>query len=277
VADDRVAAPLDVGVDAEGRTNGGGVEHVSGSALGQDLPVPEDQQLVGEGSGVVQLVQDGHDREAVAGGQVAQQLEQLELVADVEERGGLVEQQQRRLLRERDGDPDPLAFAAGELDHQAVGEGLDARGGHRPAHRLGIGVGGTAEEAPVRVTSEQDELADRDAVGHQRRLRKVGQSPGQRSGAERVEPVTVDEDGARLGGGQPGEDAQQRRLPRAVGADQHGAGPRRDRQPDPAHDGGIVVAHGQSLGAQEGGALSREQRAHLPMIGIPNVRSARRR
>lgn len=168
MADHRIAAPLDVGVHAEGSPHGRAVEHLRRSALGQDPAVAQDQQLVGEGGGVVELVQHGHDGQVVPGGEVPQQLEQLELVTDVEERGGFVEQQQGSLLRECDGDPDPLAFATRELGDEAVSEGLDARRSHRPTDRLAVGGGRPTEQAPVRVAPEQDQLAHRDAVGHQR-------------------------------------------------------------------------------------------------------------
>lgn len=168
MADDRITAPLDVGVDTERGSDGRAVEHLGRSALGQHPAVPEHHQLVGEGGGVVQVVEDGQHGQPVAGRQVAKQLEKLELVADVEERGRLVEQEQRRLLRQCHRDPDPLAFATGELGHGPVGEGFDARGCHRPGHGVDVGGGGTAEQASVRVAAEEDELAHRDTVGDQR-------------------------------------------------------------------------------------------------------------
>src|SRR3712207_7786713 len=45
----------------------------------------------------------------------ADQLEEIELVGDVQERRRLVEQQDGRVLRERQRDPGPLALTAREL------------------------------------------------------------------------------------------------------------------------------------------------------------------
>ena len=55
----------------------------------------------------------------------------LHLVAQVEVRGGLVEQQDAGVLREAGGEPDPLQLAAGQLVDAAVGHRCDAGDVHR--------------------------------------------------------------------------------------------------------------------------------------------------
>ena len=47
--------------------------------------------------------------------QIAAEVEDLELVGDVQEGGGLVEEKQRGLLGQDEGEPGALALTAGEL------------------------------------------------------------------------------------------------------------------------------------------------------------------
>ena len=63
---------------------------------------------------------DEDDRQAELALEVAQQVEDLRLDRDVERRDRLVGDQQLGLERERAGDADPLALAAGELVRVAV-------------------------------------------------------------------------------------------------------------------------------------------------------------
>ena len=75
------------------------------------------------------------------------QLEQLHLVPHVERRGRLVEHQDRRLLGQRAGQPDPLPLAAGERVDRARRERVRVAalergrapppGRRRPARRAG--------------------------------------------------------------------------------------------------------------------------------------------
>ena len=95
-----------------------------------------------------------HDRDAVAGLEdqpeivrhedhrraelLAEPLDQLDdagLDGDVERRGGLVEQQQRRLRQQRHGDHDALLLAAGELVRIGAHHAFGVRQAHR-AHRF---------------------------------------------------------------------------------------------------------------------------------------------
>jgi hypothetical protein len=73
---------------------------------------------------VVEVVQHGDQRPPL-GVQLRAQVEQLDLMSDVEEGGGLVEQQQRRGLGQRHREPDALALPARQLVHEPVGERVD--------------------------------------------------------------------------------------------------------------------------------------------------------
>ena len=87
----------------------------------------QQDDVVGDGGGLVEVVQDDADGDAVVVGQVADQVEDLDLVAQVEVRGRLVEQQDAGVLREAGGQPDALQLAAGQL--------VDAALGHRRRRR----------------------------------------------------------------------------------------------------------------------------------------------
>ena len=72
-------------------------------------PCAEDVDPVAVACGHIEVVQDDDDGAA----KIAQQFENLVLVADVEVVRGLVEEDAATSLRERPGDDDALAFTAG--------------------------------------------------------------------------------------------------------------------------------------------------------------------
>ena len=97
-----------------------------------DLALVEDDDLVGVDDGR-QAVGD-HQRRAVGGDPVERRLD-LALGVDVEGRGRLVEDQDRRRLQHRAGDGDALLLAAGQfqaaladLGRVAVGQAGDEAG-----------------------------------------------------------------------------------------------------------------------------------------------------
>ena len=88
------------------------------------LAVVEHDDLVGVDDGR-QPVRD-HDERAVLGDRVDRLAHQL-LVAAVEARGRLVEQQHGRRREQRAGDREPLALAAGEHDAVFADRSAEAR------------------------------------------------------------------------------------------------------------------------------------------------------
>ena len=87
------------------------------------------QHLVGDLGDDAEIMGDDQDRHAEPLLQVAQQVEDLGLDGDVERRGRLVGDQQRRLAGQRHGDHHALAHAAGHVVRKVV----DAlRGGGDP-------------------------------------------------------------------------------------------------------------------------------------------------
>jgi hypothetical protein len=78
--------------------------------------------MVGVPGRQVKVVQDHHDRGAPGQVEVAEQIEHLHLVRNVEERGRLVEQEHVGLLRQRHRDPDPLPLPTRQLVDAALSE-----------------------------------------------------------------------------------------------------------------------------------------------------------
>ena len=111
-----------LGLDARHRAEqppGVGVARVadhlaSGADLGGATGVHDDDP-VGHLGDHAHVVGDDHDRRAVGLLQLDHQVEDLRLGRDVERRRRLVGDQQLRVARQRHGDDDALAHAAGEL------------------------------------------------------------------------------------------------------------------------------------------------------------------
>ncbi len=72
--------------------------------------------------------------------ELAEQIQQLDLVRDVEVGSRFIQQQQRRLLRQRHRHPDALALPAGQLVNAAVRQLADVGGRHGGFHRLFVGL-----------------------------------------------------------------------------------------------------------------------------------------
>ncbi len=88
---------------------------------------------------------------------------------DVERGGGLVEEHDLRLLRERTGDHGPLLLATRERSEPALAEPHEVEPGERPGGRLPVVSALLGERAQVRRTTEQHVFADR----HPRRSRRL--------------------------------------------------------------------------------------------------------
>ena len=102
------------------------VDDLGRRPFGDDRAVTHRDQVRRVAARVVQIVEHGHQRPALDV-QLRAQVHDLDLVGDVEERDRLVQQQQRRLLGQRHGDPHALPLAARQLVHQPPGDLLDVR------------------------------------------------------------------------------------------------------------------------------------------------------
>src|SRR5690606_27893413 len=89
-------------------------EHGGRGSGGVHAAAVHEHDLVGDGGGVPQVVQHDADGGAAVG-EIADQIERLDLVAQVEVVGGLVEKQDASALSERGGQPHALQLTTGEL------------------------------------------------------------------------------------------------------------------------------------------------------------------
>lgn len=202
--------------------------------------------------GVVEVVQHRDQRTALLLVQPGAQVQDLDLVGDVEVRGRLVEQQQRRLLGQRHGDPDALALAAGQLVHRPVGEVGDPGGGHRLVDDPLVLARPLPQEALVGVAAPGDQFGDADPVRRDRRLRQQAEGAGDLAGGQVVDVPTVQQHRAGARAQHPRQRAQQGRLATRVRPDDH-----RERSVGHRHgqilgDGAPVVGEGQRGAAEAG-------------------------
>ena len=147
------------------------------------------------------------------------ELERLLLAADVERGRRLVEQEQRRLLRERAAEHGPLLLAAAQRLEPPVGERAEVEAGERAARDLEVARAFAAERPEVRRAPEQDVFVDAHPRGQERGLGNEGEPPCHLPARERRDLVAVERDRAVVAQ-EPGARAEERALPGAVRADQ---------------------------------------------------------
>jgi hypothetical protein len=107
--------------------------------------------LIGVLAGEIQFVGDDDDRVAVGSRKPPQRLEKIDLRADIEVQGGLIQKQKQRLLCEGTRQNDALFFAAGDLIHPAVAEMLGANLRKRIARDDDVLLGFEPQRAAVRM------------------------------------------------------------------------------------------------------------------------------
>ena len=198
---------------------------------------------------LVQVVQHG-DQSAALPLQLGAQLQDLDLVGDIEVGGGLVQQQQRSLLRQRHGDPGALSLTSGELVHRTPGQLGHMRGLKRlPDGRLVLTTP-ALEQALVRMASARDEIRDGDAVRGDRALRKQPDRPGQGLRGNRPDGLSVEQHVPGRGPDEPGQAAQQRGLAAGIGADDHGERALGHLEIKVLEDSPLVVPGMYAFGAQ---------------------------
>ena len=142
-------------------------------------PSVHDRDAREEVGGQREVVEHGHDRRAVAPVEVGEQLHDLDLVADVEVRGRFVEDEDRRGLRDGDGDEDELPLAHRQLPDVAVGArcAIPTRS-IAPATAARSRRTQPGERRLVGQPAERDDLVDRHRERESAELRHHGDGPG---------------------------------------------------------------------------------------------------
>ena len=194
----------------------GVLEHLLGRTDLLDLAVVDDRNAVRDGHRLLLVVRDGHRRHARLLQNPADLLAHLDPEVHVEVRERLVEEEHRRLRRERPGECDALLLATGQLVGVAVALCVEP---HELQHlvdpRLPVGGVPLVEaERDVLASGEmrkQRELLEDDA---DTALFRCGELP--RTGDD----VAVQANLAAVGAVESGDQPQGRRLPTARGAEQ---------------------------------------------------------
>jgi len=133
-------------------------------------------------------------------GQVAHQVEDLDLVTQVEVGGGLVEQQHCGVLRQAAREPHALQLAAGQGVDTALGEVRHARDGHGVRDDVGT-VGVTFAPPPaVGVPAEPHDVVDADPGRDGAALRQHRDPAGEVPAGQRQRVGTVPEQDLTRGG-----------------------------------------------------------------------------
>ena len=210
----------------------GGIRHLADGLAG-----PDDGDRVGEAQHLVELVGD-EDRRRPGGGELAHRGEQLVDLVWHEDRGRLVEDDDLGAAVEHLEDLGALLLADPEIAHERVRVDLEAVSLAEVAQ---LADRDPATEVPwrARLVAEHDVLPDREVVGQLEVLEDHPDADRDRV-ARRAEVLfdTVDDDRPLVGAVGPVERLHQRRLSRAVLADDgvDRAGANRHVDPVVGHD-----------------------------------------
>ena len=112
-------------------------EDLAGRSAGHDAAGVHHVEAVAEGGGLVEVVQHGQGGDA----QLAYQVQDLQLVADVEVGGGLVQQEQAAPLGQGAGEQDALFLPAGQGGEDPFCGAGQADALQRPRAQLLVGRG----------------------------------------------------------------------------------------------------------------------------------------
>ena len=210
-------------------------DHLRGPSPGEDPAGAHHHDAVRVTAGLVEIVQDGHDRGAQDLIELPAQLEDLHLMRQVEVGRRLVEQQDPRLLGQGHRDPDPLTLASGQLRDPPARQLRHVRALHRRAHLPVVLLGPLVEHALVRIASPADELVHGDRLGGYGRLRQESDLTREDLGAHRGDLASVEKDRPRTWRQHLAQGAQEGRLPARVRADDHREGALVDRDVQAGH------------------------------------------
>ncbi len=100
-------------------------------SVGHHATLLQQEQSVTVTTCQTQIMQRRDGRNSFLIDQPAYQVQHLQLVAEVEAGGRLVQQEQSRRLSQRAGERHPLALASGQFRDRALGERQSLRVGHR--------------------------------------------------------------------------------------------------------------------------------------------------
>src|SRR5690606_14733987 len=220
-------------------------------ALGLDGAGVDDADAVAQPLGLLHVVRRVEHRHAL-GGQRLDGLEDRVARLRVHADGGLVEDEKLGPVEEPDADVQPALHAAGELLGRALGavgqaDELEHLRGALP--ELGAAE---AVEPP-----EEQEVLPRGELGVDRELLRDEAEQPLRLDLARAHPAPGDPHLAVVGGEQPGDHRDRRRLARPVGTEQPVGLPRRDVERHAADGGEVTEPADESGDLEHRGAGAR--------------------
>ena len=133
------------------------------------------------------------------------ELHDLELVRHVEIGGRLVEQEQRRLLRQRHGNPGALSLAPGELVDDPLAQLGHSRQAQRVLDRFFVVSGRRVQEALMREPAATNEVLHRQAFWRGCLLRQQAQSLGDFAAGKLMDELAIEHNGPARRSMDPGQ------------------------------------------------------------------------
>ena len=244
---------------------GGGGGQLGRGAGEVHPPLQQHDDLGADRGDVVGLVGGQHDHRVAR--QVGQQLPEPQPLLRVQPGRRLVQDQQVRLAEQGLGDAQALPHPAGQGPYPRAGAAFQPDGGQHPGHLLGAAapVGDLLQDRHV-----VQEPGDREVPVIAQLLRQVAEPPADLHPLRRIPRVQAEHrhpPRVRLVDG--GQDRQQRRLARAVRAEQAGDPPVQG-EIDLVQGPGGAVPPGQAVGADSCGAHVHGHLVH------PNSKRSRR-
>jgi hypothetical protein len=216
---------VDDGVDVQpvhlGEILGG--EHLGRPTAGADPTVVKQDHLVGDGGRVSEIMED-HAQRGAPVGEIADQVEGLDLVAQVEMVGRFVQEKDAGVLREARRKPHALQLPTREFVHGAVRHLRETCQRQRAVDGRAIRIAHCGEATPMRVPAERDDITDLEPGRMGPRLRKHRHRTRELSCGQRPRFGLADVDRSALDGVKSGERTQHCRLAAAVRADERGDG-----------------------------------------------------
>jgi hypothetical protein len=209
-------------------------------AIGQDLggrsggehpAILEQHEPIAVLGGEIQVVQH-RDHAGTLGRQLAHAIEELDLVAQIEEARRLVEQQDRRLLGEGAREDDSLALARRQLVDRSRGEVQRAAALERLARDRQVPRRLEGEPGQVRMSPHEDDLESAEREVEARLLRHDRDATGDRLARQGAQVVAEDRDAAGIPTDHPRESAHQGALAGAVRPQEPDDARRRKREVD---------------------------------------------
>jgi len=128
-------------------------QHIGGRAKCDKTAVIEERQPRTKFRREIQIVAGHYNRQPALAVKPVEQLQDFPLMVQVEVRGGLVEQQDARLLRERERDGGALLFAAGKFTERPGAQVEEVGVGQRALDGVAVFRAGPCEPA------ERDQFA----------------------------------------------------------------------------------------------------------------------